>query len=383
MNYKVPFVNYPLQYKKIKKEIDSAFKTIMESGDLIYRSDLVKFENDISSFVNQKYGIGTGSCTGALFLSLFANGIGPDDEVITVDHTYIATIDVIVHCGATPVLIDVRDDFNMNPDLIENAITKKTKAIIPVHLNGRSCEMDKIMNIAKKYNLIVIEDVAQSLGAEYKGKPVGSFGKTSCFSFYPAKILGSYGEAGMVCVEDKDLADKLYLLRDHGEKPSYLKTKKEKESKESKIAFYGFNSILDNLQAAFLNVKFKHLSESIKRRREIAKIYNEGLSGIPDLILPPSPVEDSSYFDVFQNYVIRTKKRDLLRKFLENKKIEILVKWAIPNYRQKALKNLHRFNLPKTDQISKEVISLPMYPELTDAQIKYVIKCIRDFYKNG
>ena len=221
MSYKVPFVNYPLQYAKIKEEIDDAFHRIMEgenAGDLIYRDDLIKLEKDISSFVGKKHGIGTGSCTGALFLSLYANGIGPGDEVITVDHTYIATIDVIKRCGAKPVLVDVRDDFNMDPDLLEEAITEKTKAIMPVHLNGRCCEMDRIMEIAEKHNLIVVEDAAQSLGAKYKGEPSGSFGKTSCFSFYPAKILGSYGEGGMVCVDDDQLADRLYYLRDHGEK---------------------------------------------------------------------------------------------------------------------------------------------------------------------
>jgi dTDP-4-amino-4,6-dideoxygalactose transaminase len=363
---KVPFVNYPLQYQNIKEEIDSAFKRIMESGDLIYRYDLVKFEMDIANYAGKKYGVGTDSCTGALFLSLYANNIGPGDEVITVDHTYIATIDVIVHCGAKPVLIDVRDDFNMNPELIELAITENTKAIIPVHLNGRCCEMDKIMDIAKKHNLIVIEDAAQSLGARYKNKPAGSFGKTSCFSFYPAKILGSYGEGGMLCINDLNLAEKLYLLRDHGETPSYLKTEEQKKSKNSIISFYGFNSILDNLQAAFLNVKFKHFSDWVRRRREIADFYNKGLSGIGDLILPPPPTEKGDYFDVFQNYVIRTKKRYFLVKYLEENGIEILIKWGIPNFRQESLVNLHSFNLQKTEQIAKEVISLPIYPELTD-----------------
>ena len=381
MSYKVTFVNYPLQYEKIKEEIDHAFHRIMESGDLIYRSDTVKFEEDIASFVGKKYGISTGSCTGALFLSLYANDIGSGDEVITVDHTYIATIDTIVRSGAKPVLVDIRDDFNIDPGLIEEAITNRTEAIVPVHLNGRCCEMDKIMEIAEKHNLIVIEDAAQALGSKYKEKPAGSFGQTSCFSFYPAKILGSYGEGGMVCVNDKDLADKIYLLRDHGEKPSYLKTEEEKQSKDSAIAFYGFNSILDNLQAAFLNVKLKHFSEWIERRREIARIYHEGLSDIPDLILPPSSIEQGSYFDVFQNYVIRAEKRDLLVEHLEKEGVETLVKWATPNYFQEGLENLHEFKLPKTDQVSREVVSLPMYPELTNEQVEYVIESVKSFFR--
>jgi dTDP-4-amino-4,6-dideoxygalactose transaminase len=352
----------------------------MESGDLIYRDDLVKFEKDISSFVGKKYGISTGSCTGALFLSLYANGIGPGEEVITVDHTYIATIDVIKGCGAKPVLVDVKDDFNMDPKLLEKAITEKTKAIIPVHLNGRSCQMDKVMEIAKKYNLIVVEDAAQSLGAKYKGEPVGSFGETSCFSFYPAKILGSYGEGGMVCVNNDELAEKLYYLRDHGEKPSYRKNEEEKDSIGGKIHSYGFNTIMDNLQAAFLNVKFKHFPEWIKRRREIAKRYNEGLSNIDGVVLPPFS-EEGDYYDVFQNYVVRTKDRNDLVRHLEENGVEVLTKWAIPNYKQEALEDLHQFDLPKTDQISNEVISLPMYPELTDEQIDYVIEKVKEFFK--
>ncbi|MCD6550421.1 DegT/DnrJ/EryC1/StrS family aminotransferase [bacterium] len=380
MKYKVPFINYSLQYQKIKKEIDDAFHRIMESGDLIYREDMVKFEKDIASFVGKNYGIGTGSCTGALFLSLYANGIGPGDEVITVDHTYIATIDVIIRTGASPVLIDIRDDFNMDPDLIEEAITDKTKAIIPVHLNGRCCEMDKIMEIAQKYNLLVIEDAAQALGAKYNGAPAGSFGKTSCFSFYPAKLLGSYGEGGMVCTDDEQLAERLYLLRDHGEKPSYLKTEEEKQSKDSKIHCWGFNTILDNLQAAFLNVKLKYFPEWIKRRREIASFYNERLSGVGDLILPPAPEEEGRFFDVFQNYVIRSKQRDSLAQYLQKEGIETLIKWKTPNYRQENLKELHYFNLPKTDQISREVLSLPIYPELEDKQIEYVVDCVRKFF---
>jgi dTDP-4-amino-4,6-dideoxygalactose transaminase len=380
MPYKVPFVNYPLQYSKIKEEIDNTFHRIMESGDLIYRDDLVKFEKDISSFVGKKYGISTGSCTGALFLSLYANGIGPGEEVITVDHTYIATIDVIKGCGAKPVLVDVKDDFNMDPKLLEKAITEKTKAIIPVHLNGRSCQMDKVMEIAKKYNLIVVEDAAQSLGAKYKGEPVGSFGETSCFSFYPAKILGSYGEGGMVCVNNDELAEKLYYLRDHGEKPSYRKNEEEKDSIGGKIHSYGFNTIMDNLQAAFLNVKFKHFPEWIKRRREIAKRYNEGLSNIDGVVLPPFS-EEGDYYDVFQNYVVRTKDRNDLVRHLEENGVEVLTKWAIPNYKQEALEDLHQFDLPKTDQISNEVISLPMYPELTDEQIDYVIEKVKEFFK--
>jgi len=378
MKYKVKFIDYPLAYKNIKKEVGSAISRVLKNGDLVFRKDMIDLEKKIAKLVGVKYGIGTDSCTGALFISLKAAGIKEGDEVITVSHTYVATIDVIVHAGAKPVLVDVQDDFNIDPDLIEKAITSRTKAIIPVHLNGRCADMDKIMEIARKHNLLVIEDAAQALGAKYNGKMAGSFGLTGCFSFYPAKVLGSYGEGGMVTTDSKELADKLYLLRDHGEKPSYLKTEEEKSLKE--IAFYGYNTILDNLQAAVLNVKLRHFSSYIKKRREIASLYNKELKMISRIKIPL--FDGDKYFDVFQNYVIYAEKRDELMNYLKKKGIETLVSWAIPNHRQKALTNLHEFNLPKTEKISKEVLSLPMYPELKKEEILYVVKCIKSFYEN-
>lgn len=375
MGYRVPFVNYPLQYKKIKKEIDGAIFGCLKRGDLIFRKDTEEFEKNFAKFVGAKYGISCDSCTGAMFLSLFALGVGKGDEVITVSHTYVATIDVIWHCRARPVLIDVGEDMEMDVNLIEKAITKKTKAIIPVHLDGRMCDMERIMEIAKKHNLFVIEDAAQAIGAKFKGKPAGSFGITSCFSFYPAKILGSFGDGGMIVTSDKKLAEKLYLLRDHGEKPSYLRKPKDKD----KIIFFGFNSLLDNIQAAVLNVKLKYLPVWIKKRREIADIYDEGLKSVKEIKLPPLPSDTGPHYDIYQNYVIRVKNRDGLQKYLTKKGIETLVKWRIPNHFQPGLK-LSRFKLPVTERLSREVISLPMYPELTDEQVNYVIKSVKDFY---
>lgn len=377
MRYRVPFVNYPLQYRKIKREIDRAIFGCLERGDLIFRKDTEEFEKNFAKFIGTKYGISCDSCTGAMFLSLFALRIGRGDEVITVSHTYVATIDVIWHCGAKPILIDVGDDMEMDVDLIEKAISPKTKAIIPVHLDGRMCNMERIMKIAKKHNLFVIEDAAQAVGAKFKRKRAGSFGITGCFSFYPAKILGSYGDGGMICTSDKKLAEKLYLLRDHGEKPSYLRKPKDKD----KIAFFGFNSLLDNIQAAVLNVKLKHLPNWIKRRRGIAQIYHRGLKSIKEIKLPAPPATEGPYYDIYQNYVIRAKNRDNLRKYLAEKGIETLVKWPIPNHSQPGLK-LSRFRLPLTEKISQEVISLPIYPELTNEQIDYVIDCIKKFYSH-
>lgn len=370
MKNKVPFVNYPLQYKNIKKQLLKKFDENFSKGDLIYRKDVQDFEKNIAKYTGVKYGVSTDSCTGAMFIALKALGIGQGDEVITVAHTYVATIDVIVHCGAKPVLVDIDKDYNINPNLIEKAITEKTKAIMPVHLNGRCCQMNEIMQIARKYKLFVVEDAAQALGATYKGKKAGSFGNIGCISFYPAKLLGSLGEAGIALTNDKKLAIKMFLLRDHGELPPYLE-----KDRTHKIYLWGFNTILDNIQASVLNIKFKYFPSWIKRRREIAKRYIAGLKNVKEIILP-----EFGPGDVFQNFVIRAHGRDKLQEYLKKNGVETLVSWRTPNHKQKALKEINNFKLPLTELISKEVISLPMYPELTKSQIDFAIKKVKEFY---
>lgn len=367
MQYKVPFVNYPLQYKNIKKEVDAAITRVLSRGDLILCSDVEKFEKNMVSFLDVKYAVGVNSCTDGLIFSLRAADIGKGDEVITVAHTFIATIEAIVHSGAKPVLVDIGEDYNMDVDKLKAVITNKTKAIIPVHFNGRVCNMKKLMAVAKKHNLIVIEDAAQALGATFNGMKAGSFGLSSCFSFYPAKLLGAFGDAGVVCTNNKTLAKKIRLLRDHC-----------RETK-NKLVCYGFTSRLDNLQAAVLNVKFKYLPSWIKRRRKLATIYHQGLSNINEIFLPPSPQLKGRFFDVYQNYVIRAQKRNKLALFLKEKSIETIISNPIPIHHQKPLKLSH-FNLPNTEQFAKDVISLPLIPELNESQIKYVIKSIHAFY---
>lgn len=366
---RVPFVNYRLQYKNLEKEIDYTVKNVLSRGDLILRKDVEDFEKNLASFLGVKYAIGVNSCTDAMILSLKAAGIGTGDEVITVSHTFFATIEVIYHCGAKPILIDVREDFLMNAEKIESVITEKTKAILPVHLNGRVCEMDKIMTIAQKYNLTVIEDAAQALGAKFNNKMAGVFGLAGCFSFYPAKLLGAAGDAGAVVTDDENVAEKIKLFRNHGQKPP-------------EIVCYGETSRLDNLQAAILNVKFKYVSKWIDRRREIAKIYEKGLNNISEIKLPPTPDTDLKYFDIYQNYVIKAEERDVLLGFLKENGVETLIKDPIANHQHPKL-GLSHFKLPLTEKLAKEVISLPMYPELTEEQIEYVIKCVRKFYKHG
>src|SRR3989344_771146 len=363
---KVPFVAYGLQYKNLKTEIDNAMQDVLARGDLIMRADNDEFEKRLAEFVGTKYAIGLNSGTDALFLFLLALGVGRGDEVITVSHTFIASIAVIAQIGATPILIEVGEDFEMDVNKIEEVITEKTKAIIPVHYNGRMVNMDKIMEIAKKHNLYVIEDAAQGLGSSINGKKAGSIGNTGCFSFYPAKILGCFGDGGGLTTNDEAIIEKIKLLRDHGQK-----TKTE-------LVCFGWNSRLDNLQAAVLNVKMNHLPKWIERRREIAKMYNEGLKDIKQ-IKTPFGFEPENRYDVLQNYVLRAERRDELFVFLKEKEVETLIKDPVANHMQVGL-SLSHFNLPFSERLAKEVISLPMYPELTDEQIQYVIECVKIFY---
>lgn len=368
MQHQVRFVDFPKHYNTIKKEIDSTVQTILSGGDYVLRKHLRDFEHNFAKFLGVKYAIGVANGTDALFLSLKAAGISDGDEVITVSHTFAATISTIVQCNAKPILVDIDNDFNMDITKIEDAITEKTKAIIPVHLNGRICDMDNLMKLASKHDLLIIEDAAQAVGAKFKGKRAGSFGLTGCFSFYPAKILGTLGDGGMIVTNDDEIAKKCFLLRDHGQ---------ERETGE--FLFHGFNSRLDNLHAAVLDVKLNHLPQWLERRREISELYHKGLSGLLSIKLPPQP-NKGDYYDVYQNYVIRSKKRDDLVKYLQAEGIEILVSWPKPLHKHKAL-HLDQFNLPMTEQISREVLSLPLYPELNDLDVKFVIDSIYNFYR--
>ena len=369
MAYNVPFVNYPEHYRRIWNEVMEAITEVLSGGDLILRDQLMQFEENIASFVGVKYAVGVNSGTDALFLSLKAAGVGRGDEVITVAHTFVATVSAIVYCGAKPILVDIGEDMNMDVTQVEQVITPKTKAIIPVHLNGRMCDLEELMAIADKHDLIIIEDAAQVLGAKFKGKKAGSFGLTACFSFYPAKMLGCAGDGGIVVTNDEEMAENIRLLRDHGYQRS-----------TGDILYYGYNSRLDNLQAAILNVKLKYLPRWVERRRELANIYNLGLSDLEEVKPPPSPQSDTRFFDVYQNYLIQSKERDKLVAHLMDLGIEILISWSKPMHHHDAL-GLKHFHLPKTEQISKEVLSLPMYPELSDNAVEYTLDAVHSFYR--
>ncbi len=366
MAYKVPFVDPRQHYRNLKDEIDAAITDCLSHGDLIMRGQLKEYEEHLAAFVGTRYAVGVSSGYHALHLSLIAAGLGPGDEVITVAHTFVATISAIVHAGATPVLVDVGKDYNMDMDALERAITPRTKAVLPVHLNGRICDMERLMAIAKEHNLIVIEDAAQALGARYNGRVAGSFGLAGCFSHYPFKVLGGFGDGGVVTTNDPQVARIVSLLRYNGE---------DRETGE--YHYHGYTALLDNVQAAVLDVKLKYLPEWIEWRRHIAALYREGLSGIGDLVVPH--FDGDQYFDVFQNYVVRTEKRDELRGYLKENGVETLVHWPKPVWEHKGLE-LGKHSLPETESICRQVISLPMSAETTEEQAEYVVSCIRDFF---
>jgi len=387
------FLDLTLQYKSIKREVNEAIKRVLESGQFIGGKEVENFEKEIAKFCGVKYAISVNSGTDALFLSLKALGIGSGDEVITTLFTFIATAEVIANLGAKPVFVDINPQtFNIDPSKIEKAITKKTKAIIPVHLFGQMADMDEIIRIAKKYKLFVVEDAAQAIGAKIKfpisnfqfsnksqisksklkikWRMAGSIGDLGCFSFFSSKNLGAYGDGGMVVTNNKKLAEKIRLLRNHGSSP------KEKYLN----LILGTNSRLDAIQAAILRVKLKYLKKWIKKRQEIANYYNQFLQGIGDIQVPEILLDRTH---TFHQYTIRTKNRDKLKKYLEKNGIPTMIYYPIPLHLQPAFKCLgyKKGDFPESEKASKEVLSLPMYPELSKKEQEFIVRKIKEFYK--
>jgi dTDP-4-amino-4,6-dideoxygalactose transaminase len=363
----VPFVNAPEHYRRYQAEFEHAITDTLARGQMIMRGELKHFEERLAAFCGTRYAVGVNSGYHALALSLLAAGIRPGDEVVTVAHTFVASISAIVHAGATPVLVEVRDDYNMDPDAFERAITPRTRGVMPVHLNGRLAEMATIMEIARRHNLVVIEDAAQALGAKYDGKAAGSWGTSGCFSFYPFKILGCFGDGGAVTTDDPDIATAIKRLRFNGE---------DRETGE--YHFHGYTALLDNVQAAVLDVKLNHFPSWVEHRRAMAARYSAGLKGVGDLRTPDFPGD--RYFDVMQNYVVRTGRRDPYRAFLKEQGVETLVHWPKPVWMHRAL-GLGDPPLARTAAICREVVSLPMSAELTPDQVDYVIDVTRSFFR--
>jgi len=366
---KVPFVDLTSQYNSIKDEINNAIQDVINHTAFISGSYSQKFEKEFAEYCNAKYCIAVGNGTDALFLSLKSLGIEEGDEVITAANSFIATSEAITAAGAMPVFVDCHPDYyTIDIKKIEEKITDNTKAIIPVHLYGQPADMDSINAIAQKYGLYVIEDAAQAHGAKYKGITIGTLGDLVCFSFYPGKNLGAYGDAGAVVTNNAKLSNKVKMFANHG--------RIEKYNHE----FEGYNSRMDGIQAAILSVKLKYLYTWINRRRYIAEIYTEYLSDIPQISLPKE-IDDVT--SVYHLYVIRTKYREELRKYLFDRKISTGIHYPIALPFLKAYKYLNHIpnDFPVSYQYQSQLLSLPIYPEMTNDQINYVCDTIHDFFK--
>lgn len=369
----VPFFHYPHIYKQYEKDLLNIFTDIASRGSFIMQEEVRQFESNLSSFLEAKYALGVGNCTDGLILALKAAGIGKGDEVIFSSHTFVATASAIYHTGATPVPVECNKEHLIDPMAIESAITSRTKAIVPTQLNGQVCDMDEIIKICERHKLLLIEDAAQSLGARYKGKSAGTFGLASAYSFYPAKVVGCFGDGGAVVTNDENIYNQVFLTRDHG------------RAKIGEVVTWGINSRLDNLQAAFLDFKLGKYPLDIERRREIAQKYTDGLNDVKELILPPAPGVNPHKFEVYQNYeveVANASDRTPLRNFLTENRIGTILQWGGKAVHQFEGLNLH-VSLPFTESLMSRAFLLPMNTSLTDEQVLYTIEKIRVYFGYG
>jgi dTDP-4-amino-4,6-dideoxygalactose transaminase len=360
----IPLVDLPAQFRALKPEIDAAVAKVFENAQFILGPAVAAFERDFATFCQTSEAIGVNSGTSALHLSLLAAGVGPGDEVITVPFTFVATVAAIEYAGARPVLVDVEPEFlTMDPATLEAAITPRTKAIIPVHLFGQPADMDPIIAIARQHGLVVVEDACQAHGSEYKGRRCGSIGQLACFSFYPGKNLGAYGEGGAVVTSDPHLATKIRLLRAWGEEVRY----------EHK--YRGFNYRMDGVQGAILGVKLRYLEAWTEARRRHAGEYGRLLADTP--ATPLRERRDARH--VYHQYVVRLQQRDAWRDRLHDAGVQTGVHYPIPVHLQPAYRDLgyNAGDFPVCEQASREVLSLPMFPELTEAQIATVASALR------
>lgn len=364
MKRETPFFNAKREHAELRHELSEAVKRVCDSGWFVLGDEVAAFEREFSSYVGAKHGIGVNSGSDALFLALRALGIDKKSEVITVSHTFVSTVDAIARCRATPVFVDVESDtYCIDTAKIEDKITDKTKAILPVHLYGHPAHMDNVLKIAKQYDLAVVEDACQAHGAEYEGKKVGSLADAGCFSFYPVKNLGAYGDGGMVTTNDRRLAERVRALRNYGQSEKYYHD------------LIGINSRLDELQAAILRVKLPRLDEWNERRRRLAQLYKEILEQT-DVVLPtPRSYANHAY----HLFVIRLAGRDSCQRFLQKRGIQTQIHYPIPVHKQKAYAAFATTkDLSVTRTICTEILSLPLYPSLTDEEVAYIGGVIKD-----
>ena len=364
----IPFLDLKIQYKQIEQEVMPMITGAMANAAFIGGEQVIGFEREFAEFCSSSYCVGVNSGTDALRFALMATGVGSGDEVITVPNTFIATTEAISQVGAKPVFVDIYSDTcNMDVSKIENTISESTKAIIPVHLYGQAADMDPILEIAKSNNIAVIEDACQAHGANYKNSKAGSMGAVGCFSFYPGKNLGAFGEGGAIVTQDEVIAQKIRMIRDHGQQKKYFHD------------LEGYNGRLDAIQAGVLRIKLKRLGGWNKSRRENAAYYNELLSEISSITL----LTEAEFADsVYHLYVILVDDRDGLQKYLDTKGIATGLHYPLPLHLQKAYDSLghNKGDFPITENIADRLLSLPMFPELTREQIEYVVDSIKGFF---
>jgi len=365
----IPFFNYPRLYIDQKEKMTEIFDDVCSRGAFIMQSDLKNFEDSFAQFTNSNYALGVANGTDAMELALMAIGLDKGDEIIICSHTMVATASAIVTAGGTPVPVELGYDNLIDPSAIEDAITVNTVGIMPTQLNGRTCDMEKIQLIAEKHGLFIVEDSAQALGSKFKDQCAGTFGLAGGISFFPAKVLGCFGDAGGVLVNEKNLFHKIYQLHDHG------------RDTDGEVKSWGRNSRLDNLQAAFLSHGLKSYPNVIQRRRQIATKYQEQLGNLNELKLPIAPGAEPNHFDVFQNYELEADKRDELKDYLSQNGVGTLIQWsgkAVHQFPELGFK----LSLPKVEKFFERCIMLPMNIFLSDDEIDYICETVINFYRS-
>jgi dTDP-4-amino-4,6-dideoxygalactose transaminase len=368
---KVPFLDLEAHHSPLRAEFDEAIRAVIDQNAFAGGPVVSEFEGEFAAFCDSRFAIGLGSGTEALWLALLACGIGSGDEVITVPSTFMATAEAITYAGATPVFVDVDDrTYTMDPAQLEQALTPRTKAIVPVHLFGQAADMDPILAFGRQHGLYVVEDAAQAHGTLYKGQKAGSIGDLGCFSFYPGKNLGAFGEAGAVVTNDQRLDEKIRILRDHGQVRKYHHT------------MVGWNCRMDGIQAAVLRVKLRHLDHNNQSRRRHAKQYNHSLAELEELT---TPYEAAYGQHVYHIYAVRVSGRDEVMRSLEEKGIGCGIHYPVPVHLQKAYRGLGHAPgaFPVSERTSTEFLSLPMFPELTEKQIQLVTDAVKEAIPAG
>ena len=363
----IPFFNYRGAFGSIETELMATIRDVIGRGAFIMQKDLTEFEAAIAKYLGVKHAFGVGNATDGLIICNRAAGMKEGDEVIFPSHTMVASPASVHFAGGVPVPVDIGPDHMLDPVAAEKAITKKTRFIMPVQVNGRTCDMDAIQAIADKHGLKIIEDAAQALGSQFKGKKAGSFGVAASFSFYPAKVLGCIGDGGLICTNDDNVADRMHQLRDHG------------RDRDGEVASWGMNSRLDNIQAAILHLQFRDYDSIISHRRKIAATYQAALQDLPELTLPPAPDADPRHFDVFQNYELEADRRDALKAFLKDNGIGTLIQWggkAVHQFERLGLKA----SLPRTERFFTRCLMLPMNMMVTTDDAEHVAATVRAFY---